>query len=76
LQDQCVLILEHYFSSRSYAECQNVFRNSFQDSVVPDKSTIRCLVECFCETGSIGEKHRSGRPSVLSNDSLEDIRAR
>jgi hypothetical protein len=24
----------------------------------------------------IAEKHRSGRPSVLSNDSLEDIRAR
>jgi hypothetical protein len=30
----------------------------------------------FRETGSIDEKRRSGRPSVLSNDSLEDIRAR
>jgi transposase len=28
------------------------------------------------ETGCIGEKRRSGRPSVLSNDSLEDIRTR
>jgi transposase len=43
---------------------------------VPNKSTIQRLVERFRETGSIGEKRRSGRPSVLSNDSLEDIRAR
>jgi transposase len=45
------------------------------DSVVPNKSTIQRL-ERFRETWSIGEKRRSGRPSVLSNDSLEDIRAR
>jgi transposase len=68
-------ILEHYFSTRSYAEYHNAFRNSFPDSVVPNKSTIQCLVERFRETGSIGEK-RSGRPSILSDDSLEDIRAR
>jgi hypothetical protein len=43
---------------------------------VPNKSTVQLLVERFRETGSIGEKRRSGRPSVLSNDSLEDIRAR
>jgi transposase len=74
LQDQRVFILEHYFSSRSYEECQNAFRNSFPDSVVPNKSTIQRLVKRFRETVSIGEKRRSGRPSVLSNDSLEDIR--
>jgi hypothetical protein len=63
-------ILEHYFFTRSYGECQNAFRNSFPDSVVPNKSTIQRLVERFRETGSIDEKCRSGRPSVLSNDSL------
>jgi hypothetical protein len=66
---------EHFFSTQSYAECQNTFRNSFPDSVVPNKSTIQCLIQCFCETGSTGEKHRSGRRPVLSNDSLDDIRA-
>jgi transposase len=45
-------------------------------TVVPNKSTIQRLVELFRETGSTGEKRRSGRPSVLSNDSLEDIRTR
>jgi hypothetical protein len=75
-QDQRVFILEHYFFTRSYAECQNAFRNSFPDSVTLNKSTIQRLVERFRETGSIGEKRRSCRPSVLSNDSLEDVRAR
>jgi hypothetical protein len=74
-QDQRVFILEHYFSTLSYAECHNAFRNSFPDSAVPNKSTIQRLMERFCETRSIGEKRRSGCPSVLSNDSLEDIRA-
>jgi transposase len=75
-QDQRVFILEHYLSTRSYAECQNAFRNYFPDSLVPNKSTIQRLVERFLETGSTGEKSRSSRLSVLSNDSLEDIRAR
>jgi hypothetical protein len=64
----------------SYAECQNVFRNSFSGSVVPNKCTVQRLVKRFSETGSIGEKRRSGRPSgrpsVLSNDNLEGIRVR
>jgi hypothetical protein len=75
-QDQCVFILEHYFSTRSSAECHKAFRNSFPDSVVPNKSTVQCLVERFRETGSVGEKRRSGHPYVLCSDSLEDIRAR
>jgi transposase len=75
-QDQRVFIPEHYFSTRSCGECQNAFRNSYPESVAPNKSTIQRLVGRFLETGSIGEKRRSGRPSVLSNYSLEDIRAR
>jgi hypothetical protein len=74
-QEQRVFILEHYFSTRSRAECQDAFRNSFPDSLVLDKSTVQCLVERF-RAGSIGEKCHSGHPSVLSNDSLEIIRAR
>jgi hypothetical protein len=75
-QDQRVFILEHYFSTWSYAECQNAFRNSFPDSVVPNKSIVQSLVERFRESGSTREKRRFGRSSVLSNGSLEDIRAR
>jgi hypothetical protein len=66
-QDQRVFVIEHYFSTRSYAEYQNAFRNSLPDSVVPNKSTIQRLIERFRETGSISEKRHSGRPSALSN---------
>jgi hypothetical protein len=61
-QVQLVFILQHYFSTWSYAECQNAFRNSFPDSVVPNKSTFQRLVKHFHETGSICEKCHSGRP--------------
>jgi hypothetical protein len=45
-------------------------------TLVPSKSTIWCLDKHFSETWSIDEKRHSVRPSVLSNDSLEDIRTR
>jgi hypothetical protein len=41
---------------------------------VPNKSTIFRLVNRFRDTGSVQDKNRSGRPSVLSDDSLDDIR--
>jgi hypothetical protein len=41
---------------------------------VPDKSTISRLVNRFNDTGSVLERNRSGRPSVLSDDGLDGIR--
>jgi hypothetical protein len=50
------------------------FRDTFPDSPVPNKSTISRLVNRFHDTGSVQDRNRSGRPSVLSDDSLDDIR--
>jgi hypothetical protein len=63
------LFLNITYPLKSYAEYHNAFRNSFPDSVVPNKSTVQRL-ECSRETRGSGEKRRSGRPSVLSNDSV------
>jgi hypothetical protein len=41
---------------------------------VPNKSTFQHLVERFREAESIGEKRRSCRPSVISNDSFYECR--
>jgi hypothetical protein len=41
---------------------------------VLNKSTVSYLVSCFCDTGSVQDINRSARPSVLSDDSLDDIR--
>jgi hypothetical protein len=73
-QVQRVFIVEHYLASRSYFPCQNEFRNSFPDSPVLNKSTRSRLVNRFRDTGSVQDRNRSGRPSVLSDDSLDNIR--
>jgi hypothetical protein len=69
-----MFIVEHYLASRSYLTCQNEFRDTFPDSPVPNNSTVSRLVNRFRDTGSMQDRNRSGRPSVLSNDSLDDIR--
>jgi hypothetical protein len=72
-QVQRVFIVEHYLTSRSYLTCQNDFGDTFPDFPVPNKSTISRLVNRFRDTGSVQDRNRSGRPSVLSDDSLGDI---
>jgi hypothetical protein len=73
-QVQRMYIVEHYLTSRSYLTCQNEFRDTFPDSPVPNKWTLSRLVNRFHDTGSVQVRNRSGRPSVLSDDSLDDIR--
>jgi hypothetical protein len=67
-QVQRVFIVEHYLASRSYLPCQNEFKDTFPDSPVPNKSAISRLVNRVHETGSVQDRNRSGRPSVLSDD--------
>jgi hypothetical protein len=59
------VFVEYYLASRSYLTCQNEFTDTFPDSPVPNKSTISCLVNRFRNTGSVQDRNRSGRPSVL-----------
>jgi hypothetical protein len=66
-QVQRVFIVEHYLASRSYLTCQNEFRDAFPDSPVPNKSIISRLVNRCRDTGSVQDRNRSGRPSVLSD---------
>jgi hypothetical protein len=71
-QVQRVFIVEHYLASRSYLTYRMSW-DTFPDSPVPNKSTSR-LVNSFRDTGSVQDRNRSGRPSVLNDDSLDDIR--
>jgi hypothetical protein len=73
-QAQRVFIVEHYLASRSYLTCQNEFRDTFPYSPVPNKWTISRLLNRFRDTGSMQKRNRSGRPSVLNDDNLDDIR--
>jgi hypothetical protein len=73
-QVQRVFIVEHYLSSRSFLTCENEFRDTFPDTPVPNKSTVPRLVNRFRDTGRVQDRNRSGRHSMLSDDSLDDIR--
>jgi hypothetical protein len=42
-------------------------------SSVPNKTTLHCLIEHFHDTGSVNEKKHSGKSSVLSDESVENI---
>jgi hypothetical protein len=70
-QVQRVSIVKHYPTSRSYLTWQNEFRDTFSDSLVPKKSTMSRLVNCFHDIGSMQDRNCSGQSSVLSDDSLD-----
>jgi hypothetical protein len=59
---------------RVYITSQNLFRDIFPNSPVPNRSTVSYLVVCFCDTGGVQDRNHSGQPSVLSDYSLDDIR--
>jgi hypothetical protein len=52
-QAQRVFIVEHCLASRSYLTCPNEFRDTFYDSLVPNKSTVSRLVNRFRDTGTL-----------------------
>jgi hypothetical protein len=72
-QVQRVFIVEHCLASCSYLTCQNEFRDTFPNSLVPNKLKISCLVNRFRDTGSVQDRNRSGQLSLLTDDSLDDI---
>jgi hypothetical protein len=71
-------VQQHYcptlLASCSSLIYQNEFRDTFPDSPVPNESTISHLVYRFRDTGSVQDRNRYGRPSVLSDDNMDDIR--
>jgi hypothetical protein len=73
-QVQRVFVVEDHRSSRFYLTCCNEFRDTFPDSPVPNKWTASRLVNRLLGTGRVQDRNRSGRTSVLSDNSLDDVR--
>jgi hypothetical protein len=71
-QVQHVFIAEHYPASHSYLICQNECTDTFPYPVVPNRSPVFRLMDR--DTGNVQERNRSGRTSVLNDDSLDDVR--
>jgi hypothetical protein len=68
-----VFITEYYFMSMSYVEFQRSFRRVFPELHNPNKRTLWCLVNHFCETGSMDNKKWSDQPSLLTSETLHDV---
>lgn len=66
-------IIEHYFCSSSYKTVQERFANKFPDSVVPNKSTIKRIVDHFRTEFSVTPKKKMRPSSVLTPDKLTEL---
>ena len=73
-QEQRVFIVEHYFSSLSYARVVNEFCEKYPGDKVPNNSTITRLIALFRETGSVADKKKTGRPKILTDAKLGEVR--
>jgi transposase len=69
--DERVFILESYLKTMSYAHCRQRFFEKFRRQE-PVKSTIAKMITKFRETGSLLDKNRNRRESVLTSEILQD----
>jgi transposase len=71
--EERVQVVLLYAKFESFVEVQRKWRNHF-DTEPPSKPTILSLVEKFKETGSVHDRHRSGRPrSAVTKESIENV---
>jgi len=75
LIEECVFLVEYVFreGSRYTDLVQKQFAEKYPGTPVPHRNAVRRLFEKFCETGSVLDAERSGRPSKLIGVKLMDI---
>jgi hypothetical protein len=74
--DQRIFIVETYIRKRAYAKCRDRFIRKYPHSPVPTKSCVSKLIKKWRTTGSVLNKTRHRKKTVLTDENLEDIRAR
>ena len=75
-KDERVFIIESYFAYKSYKRVKDKFRLKFPNSAVPNNTTITRLINKFRETGSVQDRKSTGRPSVLTEQVLDNVKQR
>ncbi|GFW52155.1 DUF4817 domain-containing protein [Trichonephila clavipes] len=64
-QEQRTSIVEFYFSTKSHCRVINAFQQKYPGEIAPNASTIALLVQWFRHTGSVADRKRSGRASIM-----------
>jgi hypothetical protein len=75
-REQRIFVVKHYFLNESYALCQGAFQEVFPNNTVSNKTTIYRIITKFEETGSVRDRKRNRRGTVLNDDTLQDVRLR
>ena len=70
-------MVELFFRNGGYdQEVQCEFKKKFPDASLPSRQAVYNLVARFRETGSVIDKPRSGRPSLLTDDAISNVSKR
>ncbi|GFT12869.1 DUF4817 domain-containing protein [Trichonephila clavipes] len=64
-QEQGIAIVEFYFAIKSHCRVINAFQQKYLGEIAPNASTITILVQRFRDTGSVADRKRSGRASIV-----------
>ena len=73
-QALCVIILEQYLSTRSYAQEKRSLHAWYPDDPNINKMTMSRLVDRFRETLVVHDRKWSGRPSVLTDEKIKAVK--
>jgi hypothetical protein len=73
--EKCVFLVGYVFQEGNrYTDLvQEQFAEKFPERPVPHRKAVCRLTEKFCETGSMLDSERSGRPSELNDRKVMDI---
>ncbi|XP_021921345.1 uncharacterized protein LOC110830569 isoform X2 [Zootermopsis nevadensis] len=72
---QRVFLVETYTKYSSYGRCRRKFFRHFPGVCVPSRSMIERLVKKFRSTGSVLDKKKNRKRSVLTEEKLDEIGA-
>ena len=74
IKERVFLVQNVFFERGNYTvKVKQLFAENFPNSKLPHRDTVRDLINKFLETGSVHDAARSGRPTVLTEQKLEDI---
>jgi hypothetical protein len=68
--EERLFLVECYFREEQYTTGvrEQFSKKKIPETTVPNRHTVRAVIEKFHETGSAGNIKRIGRPSVLTED--------
>ena len=70
---QRIFMYDSYVITSSYREVVRGFQDNYPGVRVPSREAVRLLVNKFRDAGSILDKKRNVKRSVLTEQKLEDI---